>query len=659
MFDQSKVNWFNQILFFYSDTKLNSNGTMKLNLSVNSKEGHNSFSSPSLLLTISNQLSKSLSLRIEHMYDIVETFEIIYKMYINNDQNIYGVEFERAYGKNTSLILKVMKKVDSGEVIFRLMLQSGLNDLTFIDFRFRIFQAVYKLFVNFTDSYTNICFDLLNKSIDEHNLERIKEIPITLKAILSNLNSIKISGDLPASSAPIEKIYSNIDKTNKEISELNEFLGRDMTNIKVPGIDILKPKEPIRDIDGTREYIPKITGTKEYTIDIKSKFVLKVLNCDLYNLQKFLISIKDSSNSLKSIVEFIKSGYSEELDLLPGIKETEYNSSIYISEVIWKSIILLHNNKSKQIPYGTHVIFYKTEQIQTDNSDLAFDLLMLMSYIKILRIRMEDRTPNYIENFSMFYIQFRYLMAILCFSFIRNQDPTKVSNIVANRFKDYNKIGFFNHYNNKLENFNCQPITEADILKVHNDFFEKFLEIKKDVIDLHEELYKNGNLSIPPNSEFNREQIINEIIPLQVLRHTGEDLNLFKDKFSEKVFSTISAKKEEPNQKEEKSNIIRYVEANKDKVPENELKFFLKVLRKLKNKNFKFEKYSISYIEFEDEIIKALHVWKPEDDPKLINNYGHFLKCCEDCILTKQQILSLSEKVEDSAWSNIDAFLRK
>jgi hypothetical protein len=110
MFDQSKVNWFNQILFNYSDTKLNSNGTIKLNLSVNSKEGFNSFSPPSLLLSISNQLSKSLSLRIEHLYDIVETFEVIYKMYTNNDPNIYGVEFERAYGKNTSLILKVMKR---------------------------------------------------------------------------------------------------------------------------------------------------------------------------------------------------------------------------------------------------------------------------------------------------------------------------------------------------------------------------------------------------------------------------------------------------------------------------------------------------------------------------------------------------------------------
>jgi len=649
MFDQAEVKWFNQVLFNYIDTSLNSNGTMKLILSVSSKEGLN-FNSPCLLLSISNQLSKPLLLRIEHMYDIVENFDLIYKMYTQQDQNIFGVEFERKYAKNTTLILKTMKKVDSGELIFRLILQSGLNDLTFIDFRFRIFQAIYKLFTNFTDSYTNICFGLLNKQIDTFNLEAIKDIPLTLKAILSNLNSIKVPENPSNGSAqlkiPEESEQLNINKitTDKTIAELDEFLGRDMKNIKVPGIEEI--------------------GTKEYKPEITSKFVLNVLDKNLYNLQKFLTSIKDKSNALEAIINFIKSGYQENFNPLPEIKENEYNSTTYLSEVIWKTIILLYQKNQTPIPYGAHVIYYKNEQNQPDNVSLAFDLLLLMSYIKVLRTRLEDKTPDYIENCSMFYMQFRYLMGVLCFSFIRkNQDATQVSNIIKNRFTDYNKIGFFDYYNNKLENFNCKPITEIDILKDHNDFFEKLSTIKKDVIELHEELYRNGNLTIPPNSEFNREQIINEIIPLQILRHTGEDLELYKSKYSENLISMFAIKKEAPikeeKPKEEKSNIVRYIEANKDKIPEKDLKFLLKVLKKLKNKNFKFEEREFSYIEFEDEIIKALHVWKPEDDTKLINNYSHFLKCCEECLLTKQQILSLSAKVESSSWSNIDMFLEK
>ena len=649
MFDSNDVKWFNQQLFSYSDTKLNSNGTIKLTLTTSSKEGLN-FNSPGILLTISNQLSKSVLLRIEHLYDIVESFDIIYKMFVNNDPNIFGVEFERRYSKNTSVILKTMKREDSGEIIIRFMLQSGLNDLTYVDFKFRIFQAIYKLISNFTDSYLNICFSLLSKQIDTFNLDFIRDTPITLKSILSNLNTIKYS-ELTESSAQLkipeitEQTITNKEKTDKDLSELNEFLGRDMNNIKVPGITEI--------------------GTKEYKPDVKSKFILNVLDKNLYNFQKFLVSIKDNPDSLNLIIQFIKSGYSDDFDVLPGIKDDEYKSAVYVSEVIWKSIILLHERNKTQIPYGTHVIFYNPENIPPENVDLAFDLLMLMSYIKVLRTKLEDRTPDYVENCSMFYTQFRYLMAILCFSFIRNQDPTQVSNIILNRFKDYNKIGFFDYYNTKLENFNCKPITSSDIMKVHNDFFEKFLEITKNVIDLHADLYKDKNLIIPPNSEFNREQIINEIIPLQILKHIGDDLSTYKDKFSETIFSLFSVDskekpKEEEKKKEEKSNIIRYIESNKDKVPENEYRFLMKSLRKLKSKNFKFEEHEISYIEFEDEIIKALHVWKPEDDSKLMSNYGYFLKCCEDCILDKQQILSLaSAKIENSTWSEIDMFLGK
>jgi hypothetical protein len=390
---------------------------------------------------------------------------------------------------------------------------------------------------------------------------------------------------------------------------------------------------------------------------------LNVLDKNLFNLQKFLSLIKDEPDSLNLISQFIKSGYSESIDILPGIKETEYNSASYISEVICKATIRLHEKNQAQIPYGTHVIFYKAEQIQPDNIDLAFDLLLLMSYIKVLRIRLEDRTPDYIENCSGFYMQFRYLMASVCFSFIKNQDATLTSSIIMNRFRDYDAIGFFDHYNKKLEDFNCKPITEIDILKEHTSFFEKFLEIKKDVIELHEDLYKHGSLVIPPNSEFNREQIINEIIPLQILKHVGDDLEPHKSKYSEKLFLMFNTKKEalppeDLKKKEEKSNIVRYVEANKDKVPEKELKFLLKTLRKLKNRNFKFGEHEISFIEFDDEVIKALHIWKPEDDSKLMSNYGYFLKCCEECILTKSQILSLIEKTENSAWSDIDMFLR-
>jgi hypothetical protein len=642
MIDSSETRWFNQVLFSYADNNLNSNGTIKMLLSVNSKD-LSSYNSPSLLLNISNQLSKSLSLRIEHIYDIVENFNLIYDLYLKNDSNIFGIEFERKYNRNTSLLLKIMKKVDTEEIIFRLMLQSGLNDLTYVDFRFRIFQAIFKIFKNFSDSYTNICFNLLNKQIDHINLEPIREIPITLKAMLSTMNR-GASFVQPKIEEMSTEIINNTKETDKYVQELDHFLGKNMSNIKVAAID--EPK------------------TKDIKPVISSKFITNGINYNLFNLKKFLFDNQESKNTVYLIHEFIKNVYGLDYNPLPGITDQEMRSTHYLSEIISKTYITQHKLKRTQIPYGTHVLFYKPDNITETHVDMAFDILLFMTYMKIFRTYMEDRTPDYIENGSLFYIQLRYFFGIYCYSFIKNQESSQLSNIIVSRFKDYSKVGVFTSFSQKLADFNCKPIHEVEILKVHNDFFDKFSNIEKTVIELHKELKENGSVVLDPIVEYNREQISNEIVPLEILKRCEEDLSSHKSLYSEDIFRLFyeeQPKKSIEDIKKEKTNLVRYIKDNRVRTPKKMYKRLIEELKDLGNKNYVFDFSKYSYVECEDEIIRALHIWKPLDDSKLTTNYVYFLKCCEDCLLDKHQILSLYDPnksviaANDSGgWGSID-----
>jgi len=155
-------------------------------------------------------------------------------------------------------------------------------------------------------------------------------------------------------------------------------------------------------------------------------------------------------------------------------------------------------------------------------------------------------------------------------------------------------------------------------------------------------------------NEYNLEQIINTVVPLEVSLMLGkklEELDIpddVKDIFNNKP-------KKQPNKNTE-TNLQRLVRGDLiNEIPEQYRDDFQKYVAEVGNKNFIFDD-KFPYSEFGDDIIKVLYVWKPEDDDKLRINFNYLKTQFAEVLHTKETILAQDKepaKEDGSGWSDI------
>jgi len=288
--------------------------------------------------------------------------------------------------------------------------------------------------------------------------------------------------------------------------------------------------------------------------------------------------------------------------------------------------------------------------------DLAYDLLLIFAYTRNLRNRMSDKSSDFIVNKSNFYLQMRCYLDVFCFSFLEKSDKTQLRSIINNRYKYYDSIGVFDYYKEMLKKHNCSDISILDIDTFVDEVCEKVIGKSIYITDQHDTLVESNSFRIPSKNNFTLEQITNEVIPLEVDEKMGVDS---KDKNASPEVLNWFAAKSEPKvtktKKEKTSNIIRFVTHYRNEIPEQHREGFLEWLKIKASENFSFSDCEFPLAEFGGNIIKGLYLWKPLDDNKLVNNYKYFWSQYEGCMLDKNHILALDEKVEDEKsdeWSN-------
>ncbi|MHA1873473.1 MAG: hypothetical protein ACTSVB_05100, partial [Candidatus Heimdallarchaeaceae archaeon] len=318
-----------------------------------------------------------------------------------------------------------------------------------------------------------------------------------------------------------------------------------------------------------------------------------------------------------------------------------------------------HIKNSSPIPTSTPILKYKITSpkiIKDENMDLAYDLLLIFAYTRNLRNRMSDKSSDFIVNKSNFYLQMRCYLDVFCFSFLEKSDKTQLRSIINNRYKYYDSIGVFDYYKEMLKKHNCSDISILDIDTFVDEVCEKVIGKSIYITDQHDTLVESNSFRIPSKNNFTLEQITNEVIPLEVDEKMGVDS---KDKNASPEVLNWFAAKSEPKvtktKKEKTSNIIRFVTHYRNEIPEQHREGFLEWLKIKASENFSFSDCEFPLAEFGGNIIKGLYLWKPLDDNKLVNNYKYFWSQYEGCMLDKNHILALDEKVEDEKsdeWSN-------
>jgi len=621
MYDENSI-WFSQNLLFHKDKTEGTDSIIQVSISVSSKD-FISFSIPTLRIQISNNFNKSCILN----YDKALDFEYVTQEIIQKGDLAYieKIEVMRKYNNNQSFTLKCVRNQNDQNVV-KVTIRSNETDFVDIVISERLLGVISRITSQFTKNYISIADGLVLRSIS-YQLTKFDELIREVKGIQS-----RIEGAVSAPQPEIKMPIGNI-----AIDELDKFLGKDMENIKIPTIE------------NDNEKAEKVESPPT---EVNSKFVEKILSNDLHKLESMV-----NVGNIDSFFYDVEQVYETGTILLGGVEG--WDRLVYFSKLYSDLTINNATNKSGPIPSGFPILKFDIENPTQNNLDLAYDLFLFTGYIRAARRRLENHYDDVFFNLAVMHLKLRTCTDPLVYSFITKKTKEQLVSIISNRFDYYKSIGVFKHYEDKLNDSNCAEITKSDLVLYVEETCEKGFDTP-----YFDEFYRSAmetyNLRMGTKDNFNLEQIINEIVPLEIKEKLGQEITL--EDFSEvskevhELFTSKEKPKEKPKSKAniEKINPIQmYVKTFKDHVPEDHIENLISYLEDYTNRKIDFNNFPFPIEDFGEFVIKGLFFW----DPDKYKN-ASALKDVIDDPMTKDLILArinekLTEKKDDLGFSNL------
>ena len=659
MYNEENVTWVNQQLYLFKDKQYNSNGTLDLTLGYNTTE-FKYFSQASISFKISfdgeMRTTKNCSLNYSKVVDLLESFKDI----INNPDKAYSDKFKisKRFNNDRNLNFTFKEARSSGEKCVIIQIFYNDSNFTNVIIPYSEFLIVNKILEKFEKEYISINNDLKSQLISLEHLRYLSGIENSIKALPGLM--VDFSASSPSKEVSnfsksyletleVKKIEKEIEATSEQLSELDSFIGgSEMNNIKLPD------EEKDENRAAAVEPLSKRT--------INSDLINNILKKDISILEDILNSAYTKPNPIESILQT----FNVELN---GISDEDNKSLLFVSNLLFKTYLRNYLDNNIQIPSSIPMLKYKINSDSFHNASkpsiLAIDLLMIHSYLKTYRTKIESKTEDITFTKSLTYLAFRCFTDALSFSVLDKLPIDYVSSSVQERFEFYKKEGFFTKYDENIKQHQLDEITKEDITNFLNNVI-KFINMNRNslyVTDLQDSYFKKGEIKLPTNNNFSTEQIINDIIKIEVARKLGTKFD--KEDDLRKVVGSLTndIKKlyingiENKPEENKKSGLLRFVQNNMSEVPENIKSNFLVYVENLGNSNFDYDKIeNLNLRDLGDSLVKALYLWKPEDDDKLKTNYLYYTTKIKDSSMTKNDIISIltnKTKEVESEWDNI------
>jgi hypothetical protein len=622
--------WINQSLLNFKDEEFLSNGKLSVYITFNIDDNFY-FNSPCFGISVTNERRKNCILNIQHAEDLLESIETAIKQV-----NGVDIVIEKIYNKKVKLYIKfeVISSTNDRVVIIELI--SNEYDSTKIIIPLKpTFQSFIRRLKSFVINYDNICYSLLTSSLNNESRKIIKRLPDLIKGISLQVTPVTSNEIIDGNNQlnTNDKIdEETIKETENNILDFNKFIGDDMSNIKIDEIDksIIEPvKKPV---------------------EINSKFVTNILKNNLINLENKLILYSRSKNSIKEMLNDLESKL--DLKLLDGITDTELKAVIYISTLYKEFYIEKYLYNQEFIPeFVPSLKFIGNNNL--DNIEIAKDIFVFACYFRAIKRKLELKESDVFINKSMIYFLIRILMDVISVSYLDKISSDELLSTIKIRYEYYDSIGVFNEYKILLSEYNCKEITLNDIYSLANDYL-KSKELNNNKKISIEDTYKSLDLILPINNEYNIEQIIKEIIPLEVNKYFGNDItnekisNKLKEKYniSDDIMNLFKNKIKEKSKNEFKkiTPLERWIKKFKQDIPEAYRDDVLEYVKNMEYKTFDFKNSPWPLDEFDDRIVKALYLWNVEINPKIKTSFEEFASLIEDEIMTKESILLINKK---------------
>lgn len=642
MYD-SNTQWFSQALLTYKDKIYATDGYLRLSLSTNCSDEFNYFNPPVINISITNNYQKSINLNVQNAKDLIKAFKTVLPQLNGSELSI-----QRKYQKDT--ILHFTFKIDKSNDVRIVIIEIRNNESDFTKIVVPL-EGVFETFAScireYAETYMNICTQLLIQSIQSQNTQIIQQLPNLIKGISSQILSSDSRGiiESPDSRAPerVEKEF--VAETETIIEDFDKFLDKEMENINIPEID-------------------KAEKETKTIMKVDSVFVEHYLKNNLSTLETTMTNCFMTPNPFVSLLEDIKVKLfpyikEENFSFLPTIDNDDFKSLSYISKCMCAITYYNHINSDAPIPASAPVFKYTPSKFDETNLSIAYDLFLFNLYIRTLRRRVENSASDVMKSKALFYIQLRCFTDPLVFSFIEKTDYSKLSSIISNRYEYYDSIGVFDDYKEILKEYNCAEIKKSDITSVVDEIISKVLGKSYNISEMHDNMFQTKILKLESKNNYNLEQIINEVIPLEIAEKTGKSLK-DKDVIDEirinhnisdeilSIFLNENKKTKKEKQVHQVNNLFRVVKSQFiNEVPEKYRDDFLKYLSEFDNKKFDLTDTSFPIDEFGDNVIKALYLWDPENDQSITKNYKQFFLKIENELMERDLILSKIKIKED------------
>ena len=644
--------YFNQNLIYHKDILYNSGGSLEISIN-NHTVDYKTFAPPSLRISVigENNLRRICTLNYPDSVDLFSSIKDV----LSNIENIYSTGRSnvilKKYQFDKSLKFEFVLIQSSGERVVIISVTHSLSDFAKVIIPYCVFSAfaigILKYYIN---DFVNIAFTFSNRSLITEMLEHNKQTVNLLRGLPGSLVEVQSFGNNPSSvtgvsayigeyykkygeypeTLPSEEEINKSNQTEKTLEDFDTFLGPNMENIKVLDFES-----------------KAITEEKPKNLEIKSLLIPKTLTNNLSVLESMLNASITKPDSLICMLEGFRRSMNlgSDFSFLPGISKNDLKSLLYISKRSHDLFINLYLVKNVSIPSGFQILKYDPpkDKISPINLQLAYDLLLIFGFIKIYRSRMESRDADANKNGSIFYLRLRSFLDPLVYSFLDEKQGNLISNNLVTFFEVYNEKGFFNEYQSKLEDNGFQKITVNDIKTFCNELTTKVFS--KDILSInigqkHKDLYEAQYVRINSDNNLTIEQIINELIPLEVLEKCGSENPDVFDKYlnsvSEEVRNIFIKKEEVPEKKGTESNILKTVKFFNNEIPSKRKDDMLTYLTGISLNEIDFSKFEAE--EFGENIIKAFYIWNESENKK--EAYTEFRSKLENCLLTKDLIIT-------------------
>jgi len=547
--------WLNQKYFYHKDSEFNQNGG-SLEISVNSNTtDFQTYSTPTLNLSIFNdKVRYNINLKYQDVLDLLFSIKEI-KSNVDSIYNNGGSEIKKIInGKNFKIGFKTSQNTGKRAVLF--IIANSATDFGFIVVSYNLFLTIVELFKLFKRDYIRLPFDISNRAYLSSILDELKEIkefdkslPSSIIELTSSRNQeyekiiTQHSNDINVCRHEVTEENSNssddqdVPWVEEDIDDKSTEAQRSFENFIIDNID----KVQIPEFDKVSEKVEE---------EQRSFFVEDILKNDIKNLDSFLMSLTAHSNPIEKFREII----SEHMNsTLPSITDEELKSACYYSKRFFIFNVQNYIRNHVQIPTSIPIIKYRPNDFSNENIDLAYDLLTLSMYIRLVKDKLINKIDDASINNSLLYLSLRIYTDIFTFSFLDNVEPDMIIKCVTKRFQSYSNKGVFNKLNELLKQYGFSEVTEMDMNNFTEQIVKKVIgqDKTKTITELHQQDYIEDKIKLPHSNDLTVDQITNEFVKAEIEKKL--DI-ITTSKYSHEIMKILNPNYDEESNDSEEPN---------------------------------------------------------------------------------------------------------